>query len=147
MEGGKDVPRRITDADIVRVCDLLDSWPPASKLTWKLLVQAAVVPLGFKTTRQTLESKARIKNAYLLAKGISRVTGRSLVDRLSVTSYLRERVEILEAKCHRLEQENQNLLNQFRTWVYNAEAQGITVDILNRQLPPIDREKTTWRPG
>ena len=62
--------KHLTDKDIADICEILDDWPTDTRLTWESLVEAIEHDLKFKTTRQTLEKKARIINAKKVVKGI-----------------------------------------------------------------------------
>jgi hypothetical protein len=53
-----------------------------------------------------------------------------------------ERIARLEAENRRLEFENNNLLEQFVRWAYNAATRGLDADFLGRSLPPVDRDRS-----
>ncbi|MCG9738297.1 hypothetical protein L1D32_09035 [Shewanella insulae] len=128
--------RHLTDKDIYDIVEILDDWPVESKLSWDRLVMAIEQKLRFSTTRQTLQKHKRIKSAFdevkALLSGAGTVKKQTLPPSLKVAA---ERIESQERKIQRLEQENQQLLEQFHVWLYNAYAAGISLDKLNSPLP------------
>lgn len=134
--------KHLTDKDINNVTELLDDWPTDAKLTWEKLVEAVKHELNFTTTRQTLQKQARIKVAYAEVKAIVsgnvsqiKLSGKSLPPSLKVAA---DRLEKQQRTIERLEHENQRLLEQFHTWLYNATQQGISIEQLNAPLPSKD---------
>lgn len=128
--------RHLTDKDIYDIVEILDDWPVESKLSWDRLVMAIEQKLRFSTTRQTLQKHKRIKSAFdevkALLAGAGTVKKQTLPPSLKVAA---ERIESQERKIQRLEQENQQLLEQFHVWLYNAYAAGIRIETLNNPLP------------
>lgn len=133
--------KHLTDKDIADVCDVLDGWPTDTRLTWDKLVDAVEHDLGFKTTRQTLQKCARIKNALKEVKNI--ISGGEPKANLSLPPSLKVAAEKLDKKDNtikRLEEENRQLLEQFHVWLYNAYRLGVTPDQLNTPLPNKDNQ-------
>ncbi|QFI39719.1 hypothetical protein FR932_18840 [Moritella marina ATCC 15381] len=133
--------KHLTDKDIADVCDVLDGWPTDTRLTWDKLVDAVEHDLGFKTTRQTLQKYARIKNALKEVKKI--ISGGEPKANLSLPPSLKVAAEKLDKKDNtikRLEEENRQLLEQFHVWLYNAYRLGVTPDQLNTPLPNKDNQ-------
>lgn len=137
--------KHLTDKDINNVVELLDDWPIDAKLTWDRLVEAVKDSYNLTTTRQTLQKQARIKSAYTEVKAI--VSGntpkasanrkKNLPPSLKVAA---DRLEKQQRTIERLEQENQRLLEQFHTWLYNATQEGITIEQLNEPLPTKEKK-------
>ena len=129
--------KHLDDKAIEDIVELLDDWPVDGKLTWDRLVDSVDQSLKIKTTRQTLEKQARIKQAFKEVKAIiSGSTAKS--KRKSVPPSLKiaqQRLEKNEREIERLKSENNLLLVQFHTWLYNANNAGITVEQLNNPLP------------
>lgn len=131
--------KHLTDNDISNVCELLDDWPMDSKLTWDRLIEAVAHDYRLITTRQTLQKQIRIKNAFTEVKVL--VSGntpnavaarnRHLPPSLKVAA---DQLERRERTIARLEAENNRLLEQFHTWLYNATQHGITIEQLNEPL-------------
>ncbi|GGP26761.1 hypothetical protein [Silvimonas amylolytica] len=135
--------KNLNDEIINLVTGLLDGW--SGKITWDLLIDAIEVRLRTRYTRQALHAHARIKLAYQTTKD-------RLADSPKVAEPLKlseaevvaqtERLKRLEAENRRLQLENERLLEQFVTWVYNAHLKGLTKEFLGRPLPSIDRSVT-----
>ncbi|MFV8451795.1 hypothetical protein ACNO65_17305 [Vibrio campbellii] len=136
--------KHLTDKDISNVCELLDDWPTDAKLTWDRLVEAVAHDYKLTTTRQTLQKQARIKNAFSEVKAIvSGNTPKAATRNRHLPSSLKAAAEQLEKKertIKRLEAENNRLLEQFHTWLYNANQHGLTFEQLNEPLPAKDQK-------
>ena len=128
--------KHLTDKDIENIVEILDEWPTDIKLTWDKLVDAVEQYLKFKTTRQTLEKQTRIKQAYIEVKPIVSGTATPLITPTLPPSLkvAAERLENKDRKIERLERENQQLLEQFHVWLYNADRFGISISQLNEPL-------------
>lgn len=136
--------KHLTDKDISNVCELLDDWPTDAKLTWDRLVEAVAHDYKLTTTRQTLQKQARIKNAFSEVKAIvSGNTPKAATRNRHLPSSLKVAADQLEKKertIKRLEAENNRLLEQFHTWLYNANQHGLTFEQLNEPLPAKDQK-------
>jgi hypothetical protein len=53
-----------------------------------------------------------------------------------------QRMARLEAENERLRTENDQLLEQFARWAYNAHTRGLDEKFLNRVLPSVNRGQT-----
>ena len=130
----------LTDAHIDIVLSLLDGWDTSDKLTWDHLITAIDFRTGEQYTRQCLSKHTRIQNAYTATKNRLSNRKQSLSKvQAKGSSFLIERNEKLEAENERLKKENEELLSQFTRWAYNAYLKGLTIDDLNKKLPPIDK--------
>jgi uncharacterized protein (UPF0335 family) len=136
--------KHLTDEDISNVVELLDDWPVDAKLTWERLIEAVEHEYKLNTTRQTLEKQSRIKTSFHEVKEI--VSGNKSINKLKLPASLKiasERLEKQERKIERLERENQQLLEQFHIWLYNAHSFGITIEQLSEALPSKDEVVTS----
>lgn len=131
--------KHLKDRDIERVVELLDGWK--EKLTWEDLCDACEPVIGTRPSRQTLAKYPRIKNAFKECKKRLKERAReaSTPDTLAQAA---QRIERLQNENERLKRENQELLEQFVVWQYNAYVNGLTDVDLNKPLPSIDRERT-----
>lgn len=131
--------KHLTDKDISNVCELLDDWPTDAKLTWDRLVEAVAHDYKLTTTRQTLQKQVRIKNAFKEVKAIvSGNTPKAAARNRHLPSSLKAAADQLDKRertIARLEAENTRFLEQFQTWLYNANQHGISIDQLNEPLP------------
>ncbi|MFK0574009.1 hypothetical protein [Endozoicomonas sp.] len=133
--------KHLTDKDIDSVVDILDNWPTDSKLTWGRLVDAVKHGYKLETTRQTLQKQVRIKQAFLEVKAIvsgatAKTVSKSVPPSLKIAQ---QRLEKKDREIARLQRENQQLLEQFHTWLYNASIAGIRVEQLSTPLPNKDK--------
>ena len=130
--------RNLDDAGIKDIVEILDGW--SEKLTWDLLIEAINFRTHNKYTRQALHKHQRIKNAFELCK--ARLADSDVAIRNVRSPELQkalERIARVEAENKRLESENNQLLEQFVRWAYNAHTRGLESDFLNQPLPPVNR--------
>lgn len=138
--GEKLLAKHLSAADISAIVDTINGWkiPP---FTWDAIC-AAVEPLvGKRPTRQSISSNALIKIAY---KKRNETLGQEYIPRPSPSSLSvsEARIDQLEAKLRVVSARNQQLLEQFVVWQYNASKFGISEHQLNEPLPRIDRERS-----
>lgn len=129
------------DAEIRTIVEILDGW--SGKLTWELLIDAIEMRIFNRYTRQTLYKHERIRHAFDLNK--NNQSGEGGDARQVASPQLQaalDRISRLEAENRRIESENNQLLEQFARWAYNAHTRGLDHDFLNRPLPPINRGQT-----
>lgn len=126
--------KHLTDKDIHNIVSLLDGWDIESKLTWDNLCELALKRLKISSTRQTIQKPVRIKNAYKDKKKSLR-TGSDVPKTPASLSIAAKRIEKLENENTRLKKEQDSLLAQFVVWQYNAYANGMTIEQLNKAMP------------
>jgi hypothetical protein len=134
----------LTEQRIEDVIGIIDAWD--GKLTWDMLIDSVAEATGFRYSRFTFAEYPKIANAFSFKKEMLRGTWRvepkrSLPRDERVFAAL-EQVGRYKAKIHRLEKENQLLLEQFVTWATNAERRGVTMAMLNAPLPKPERDRT-----
>jgi hypothetical protein len=139
--------KNLQDADITQIVEMLDGW--SGKLSWDLLIDAIEKRRYMRYTRQALHKHERIRQAYSLCKkSSSSVKDASEIrytsPELQIAS---ERIARLTAENMRLKAENEQLLEQFVRWAYNAYTRNLDKEFLNRPLPGIDRDVTKSRVG
>lgn len=129
--------RRLRDKDIQNIVSILDGW--SGPITWDRLIVSIETRLQMRLTRQALDRHKRISDAYKVTKRRLR----NLKDSGEAISQemrrMKERLSRLEAENKRLEKENNNLLDQFRRWAYNAHTKGLDEIFLNQPLPSVNR--------
>ena len=133
--------KNLGDAEVKQIVEILDGW--ADKLSWELLIDAIELRMFNRYSRQALYKHERIRHAFELRKNelsggvkdVKRVASPQLQLAL-------ERIARLDAENRRLEAENNNLLEQFARWAYNAHTRGLDHDFLNRALPSVNRGQT-----
>lgn len=132
--------KHLTENDIEAILNIIDGWD-SEKLTWEKICEKSAGVVGKKPTRQSLNAHDSIKTAYLAKKKGIKVHGirKPLSANQQIAS---DRIKNLESKIERLKMENNNLLEKFIKWQYNAYKAGMTEAQLNRELPDIDRDCT-----
>lgn len=130
--------KNLDDARIKDIVEILDGW--SEKLTWDLLIEAINFRTHNKYTRQTLHKHERIRNAFELRKaGLADGDATIRNVRSPELQKALERIARVEAENRRLESENNQLLEQFVRWSYNAYTRGLDSEFLNQPLPPVNR--------
>lgn len=135
--------KNLTDEDVEAVCKIIDGWPAGEKLTWDALVEGIEKQLYRSWSRQALDRHTRIKQAYTLKKKyIKKRPAKSDEHLPPAVRKANEVIRRLESENERLTLENKMFLEQFIRWSHNAEAKGISVDILNTPLTKNHRGST-----
>ena len=134
--------KNLDDADIKQIVEILDGW--SEKLTWELLIDAIELRMHNRYTRQALHKHERIRNAFELRKaGLAHGDGEMQVVRSPELQKSLERIARLEVENKRLVSENEQLLEQFARWAYNAHTRGLDNRFLNQALPSVNRGQST----
>jgi len=131
--------KHLTDSDIKTIVSLIDGWE--GKLTWEGLCDESAELLGTRPTRQTLNSHDRVKSAFA-AKKTQQKTGLLPTKRPQSLDLAQQRINRLESINQRLKLENEQLLERFLRWQYNAQKRGISQAMLDEHLPEIDRDSS-----
>lgn len=132
--------KHLNDRKIEVIVEVIDGW--SGKLTWGRLLEA-IEPCVGKYTRQALNNHTRIKTAFdQRKKSLRGSVAKSFEDKPVELQKALQRIEKLEAENQRLGRENDQLLEQFVRWAYNAANNGLSEDQLNAALLDIDRERT-----
>lgn len=129
--------KHLKDRDIKLAVSLIDAWD--GKLTWDTLCDEIGGLIGTRPTRQTLNSHAPIKSAFV-AKKIQQRTGLQPTKRPQSLAIAEQRINRLEGENQRLKHENERLIERFIRWQYNAQKRGISQAVLDSRLPEIDRD-------
>lgn len=132
--------KHLSELEINKIIKLLDGW--TGKLTWESLIEeSSKTILGRKPARQTLFKNKRLRFAFEhrkreLKKGTKRPST-SLSKNILIDMNTR-----LKSEINRLNAELDLMMETFKVWQYNAYANGLSEDQLNKPLPSIDREPT-----
>lgn len=135
---GKNLNEEIVDS----ILGIIDGW--TGRLSWDGLLKAIEARMNLTYTRQALYRHQRIRNAFSLRKDDSRGE-RERKFSADISPELKvalERIARLESENKRLLTENNNLLEQFARWAYNAHVRNLSEEILNRPLITPDRGQT-----
>lgn len=132
----KKTRRKIDVEAAERVCALIRSWP-SSPLTWEVLVEVVAQRERGGWTRQALSSHEDISSAYRARKDDLRKGPKA--DRDPELVILMRKVEEKEFVIKKLEEKLAHYEERQITMMRNAVVRGITMEELERPLPPIDR--------
>jgi predicted RNase H-like nuclease (RuvC/YqgF family) len=124
---------KLSDTGIDAAVKLLDGW--AGKLTWERYLTVLELEIGHKYTKAAMLRHPRIADAWRHAKDRSSNVSEGGYGNVAL-SQAKARIKRLESRVERLERENNQLLEQFLRWSYNAASRGLTPEILDRPLPP-----------
>ncbi|NPT60051.1 hypothetical protein [Paraburkholderia elongata] len=138
--------KNLDDEVVASIVRVLDGW--SDKLSWDGLIDAVEKREGLRYTRQALHRHERIRLAFAVRKqALSGQRGEQPGDAASPELQAAlGRIARLEGENQRLEAENNNLLEQFARWAYNAQTRNLSKEFLNQPLPSVDREQSD-RPG
>ena len=126
---------------VTAVVEVLDGW--SDRLSWSALIEVIENREGLRYTRQALHRHERIRLAFTVRK--KALSGQDAQQREVTSPELQvalDRIVRLEAENHRLNAENNSLLEQFARWAYNAQTRNLTADFLNNPLPEVNRERS-----
>jgi hypothetical protein len=130
--------RRLTDADVGTAVKLLDCW--TGKLTWERYLAILSTQLaGARYTKAGLRKQPRILNAWeatrkRLAEDVGAEAGAQRNGDAAV-AHLRQMISRLRNEVARLRQENQDMLERFQRWSYNAATEkNMSVEQLDQHI-------------
>ena len=133
--------KNLGDDEIKQIVEILDGW--SGKLSWELVIDAIELRMFSRYTRQGLYKHERIRNAFELKKNEGAEGGKDVKRASSPQLQIAlDRIVRLESENRRLESENNQLLEQFARWAYNAHTRGLDHEFLNRPLPSVNRGQT-----
>lgn len=132
--------RNVDDKVISEVLSALDGW--TGKLTWELLLDEVAARTRQRYTRQALSAHARLQQAFSARK--KALSDHPDKDNDALTPE-QQVIARLEAQVQRLEAENNNLLERFAVWAYNARTRGLDERFLSQPLPQVRRQQTNQR--
>lgn len=127
----------LNDDKIDVIVRVIDGW--TENLSWPALVEAIAIRLGESPSRQALSRHPRILKAFQLKKKLLQHGRPELKLGRAEVEKLHEQIGRLKSENLRLTAENNELLDQFRRWAYNASISGLSKADLNRPLPRVDR--------
>lgn len=137
--------KNLDDHAIEQIVQILDGW--SGKLTWEALIEKISLRLRTRYTRQALHNHVRIKEAFAVRKkALSGQDSEAIEAELPELQHALQRIARLEAENERLKLENNNLLEQFVRWAYNASTRALDEKFLNQPLTYVHREPSI-QPG
>lgn len=125
---------RLTSQDEDRIASFIQDWCNP-KLSWDLLVTACKKELGIETTRQALNTRPRIKALIKIRKTELKAPSKApgYVKDIQTAN---ERIEKLSKRVEELRYANEQLIDMFIRWQYNAYLYNVSEEKLNQPVPP-----------
>ncbi|WP_323794753.1 hypothetical protein [Nisaea sp.] len=132
--------QKLSDTQVDQAVQILDGWN--EKLTWNAYLEVLAKVTGISITRQGIRQYPRITDSFDQTKTRVAVQRQAIGAKAGIVrhgdmalAYEVQKNKTLQAKVERLERENKDLLEQFLRWQYNAQANGLSPELLNRPLP------------
>ena len=137
---------RLSDAHKAILRTLIGKWPENRRLTWNGVIRIAEEALGYTWTRQALCSHEELSAAYEGAvKRYSsfRLNGSKKKVEGDEVEVLRQRTARLTAEIDALKETLRKSDDRFVRYIGNAIWHGVTQEMLEAPLIPIDRGRST----
>ncbi|EGR3302657.1 hypothetical protein CGH87_18185 [Vibrio parahaemolyticus] len=127
----------ITKVQEHKIVELIRNWPVNAKLTWDMICEESESILDYIPTRQALNKKARIKNAYKVRKEIVSRHNESMssISRPKSINDAVERIMRHQDKIKQLEKESELMAEIINRFIYNASLHGLSEQQLMKPLP------------
>lgn len=137
---------RLSEANAGLIAKLIDEWPVGTIMMWSDVVALASKHLHVRWSRQTLDKRKAIKDAYL-RKFAQRNggTGESERRKASRSEYADHRILNLKAENDRLRERLLEYDRRLVQYVANALAHGVSEEQLNAPLRPVMESHTSSR--
>ncbi|MGU7771539.1 hypothetical protein ACV229_15300 [Burkholderia sp. MR1-5-21] len=137
---------RLSEANARLIARLIGEWPVGIPMTWSDVVGLASKHLHVQWSRQTLEKRQAIKDAYLQKfaerNGGDRAHGRR---KASASDYTDHRISNLKAENEKLRERLLEYDRRLVRYVANALAHGLSEEQLNAPLRPVIEPHTPVR--
>ncbi|WP_454871441.1 hypothetical protein [Paraburkholderia xenovorans] len=137
---------RLSEANAGLIAKLIDEWPAGTTITWSDVVALASKHLHVRWSRQTLEKRKAIKDAYL-RKFTQRNGGNCEGERrkASASDYADHRILNLKAENDKLRERLLEYDRRLVRYVVNALAHGLSEEQLNAPVRPVIEPHTSIR--
>jgi hypothetical protein len=117
----------------------------SEKISWKKLIEEIFLRLNVRISRQALNRHIDIQRAFEVKSiSIKEKFTRSPPSRTGSVELEKalEKIQRLKSQNEILIAQNQALKEQFIVWSYNAYIKGLDEEMLNKPLPPINRDSS-----
>jgi hypothetical protein len=131
--------RMFLQTEIDAIVQLIRAWPQ-DKISWADVCKMAQPILGFTPSRQGMNQRKPILNAFQARKKNLREFPKEASPMPSSLAMAAKRIGILNAEIAELKATNTRLKDRLQIWQYNAYLKGMTDVTLEKPLPMIDRE-------
>lgn len=127
----------ITKAQERKIVELIRNWPINVNLTWGKICEEAESVLDYIPTRQALNKKNTIKNAYGTRKNIIRKHNENLSS-ISKPKSINDAVDQIvrhKSQIKQLKNENELMAEAINRLIYNGSLHGLSEQQLMKPLP------------
>jgi len=132
--------KQLSVTDQEKIISAINGWD-TEKLTWVLLCGKVKQLLKRSISRQALERKECIYTAYLeRKKDLRSGIGKPVIGKTDTEQKLLDKIDRLEKDLAAAMKQNNEFYLQFRLWSKNAFDRKVTEQMLNQELPPVDKE-------
>jgi hypothetical protein len=125
--------------EIDAIVQVIRAWP-TDRISWVDVCQKATPILGFTPSRQGMNQREAILEAFQARKKNLRVMPKEASPMPSSLAVAARRIGILNAEIAELKAMNTRLKDRLQIWQYNAHLKGMNDATLDKPLPSIDRE-------
>ena len=131
------MPKAITSEDVRLIVNMIREWPKDEPFKWDSVCLGCISILGYKPSRQILDRKPAIANAYSTKKKLLRteIVRLSSIARPRSMLHAIERIARLEEENNQLNAEIQKMAEIAQRFIYNASVEGLTREQLMKPLP------------
>lgn len=131
--------RTFKRVDIDSIVHLISTWPNNS-ISWEEVCCQAESILGFRPSRQGLNQREEILNAFQAQKKHVHARRDTVIKLPSSLAVAGRRIADLHAEIAEIKSINSRLRDRFQIWQYNAHLHGLSQSALDKPLPNIDRQ-------
>jgi hypothetical protein len=131
--------RVFRQTEIDAIVQTIRAWPK-STISWADVCKEATPILGFTPSRQGMNQREPILEAFQARKKHLRVSPMQALPMPSSLAVAARRIGILNAEISELKAMNTLLKDRLQIWQYNAHLKGMNDATLDKPLPSIDRE-------
>lgn len=131
--------RVFRQTEIDAIVQVIRAWPK-STISWDDVLRKATPILGFTPSRQGMNQRKPILEAFQAKKKHLHTTPDHTSPMPSSLAVAAKRIDILNSQIAELTSINTRLKDRLQIWQYNAHLKGMTETMLDQPLPSIDRE-------
>lgn len=131
--------KHIRPAHINSIVNTIYTWD-RGRLTWDDVCDAASRVLGYRPTRSGLSSHVEVQAAFSAHKKKQRTRPAAGVPSPGSLADASRRIAARDSEITTLKEQVTAYRDKFDRWRYNAMLLDITIDKLDKELPPIKRK-------
>jgi hypothetical protein len=131
------MPKAITEREVQLIVEMIRHWPKGEPFKWETICKGSKSIIGYEPSRQALNKKPALVNAYDVKKKLLRAEANKLnkVTRPRSTLEAMERIAKLQEDNDQLKAEVQKMAEIANLFITNASIKGFTRGQLMKPLP------------